>query len=129
MADYPDLMARLDAVERQLLAAADDDFATKHQLHSQRDALRDLIHQLHGDQVLTDDRPTVDIQREIAALEASAEAMRRERPNRITQASGSNSAGDAAGAEFYQRNSQGAGYAAIQQRIGQLETTLENRPG
>lgn len=127
--DYPDLMARLDAVERELLALPADDFPGKHRLLTERDALRRLIQELQGDRVLTDDRPTPEIEREIAALRASAEAVRKQRIDLVKQAGGgrTNEMGNQGGMQINRMIDAANGYAAIQQRIGQLETILEHR--
>lgn len=126
--EYPDLMARLDTVERELLRLASDDFAAKHLLLTERDALRTLIQEIHGDTVLTDDRPTEVIQREVAALRASAAAIRRQRIDLATQAGASNTVGDVNGPIGVNvRIDRATGYAALQQRIGQLESILDQR--
>jgi hypothetical protein len=128
MSEYPDLMTRLDAVERALIDTADDDFAARHRLHTERDALRRLIHDLQGDLALADERPTPEIEREIEALVASAEAIRDRRINVATQAGSANSLGNVPGeVGLNERIGAASGYAAIQQRIGQLETILEQR--
>jgi len=125
---FAELMRRLDVVERELLATPLDRFAVRHQLLTERDALRRLIQDLQGDAVLTDDRSREEIEREIAALTASAAALRSQRINVASQAGATNSAGNVPGEiGLNQRMGAASGYSAIQQRIGQLETILETR--
>ena len=128
MSEYTDLMRQLDRFDRQLLATGAHDFARRYELSAECDRLRGLIRDLVGEAYLTDDRPTEIIEREIAALTSNAAAIRATRINLAAQAGRSSSIGDVGETiGLNQKINEAAGYAALQQRIGQLETILEQR--
>lgn len=130
MDEISEVRQRISDIYDELLETESDDFAERHRLLTERDVLRSRIHELQGDAVLTDDRPTLQIERELAALRANAEALYDQQIDLVTQAGGGSHAvdhGSLGGIGLNQRMAESTGLNAIRQRIGQLEGILADR--
>jgi len=130
MDEYAEVLSRISEIYDELLEVESDDFAKRHRLLTERDGLRSRVHEFQGDAVLTDDRPTPQIERELAALRANAEALYDQQIDLVTQAGGgsqTNEMGNLGGIGLNHRMAEATGLNSIRQRIGQLEAILDNR--
>ncbi len=130
MDEYAQALVRISEIYDELVEIESDDFAERHRLLTERDVLRSRIHDLQGDAVLTDDRPTPQIERELTALRANAAALEKQKINLVVQAGGGSNSGEMGnlgGTGLNVRMAEASGLNSIRQRIGQLKAILENR--
>lgn len=128
----------LDAIRRELAEIVDllsatpgDDFATRHALMKRRDELRAAADRHRTDH--DEQRPTEDLQAELAAREAQLEALVGEAMDMVTQAGGSGGGGTGAGyvsageAGINVAMRDAGGAPQIRERIARLRQILESR--
>lgn len=125
-----EIRSELTDIQRQLLDAADGDFAGKHRLLSRRDELRALAAEHRRD--VDTERSDAELLSELAARRQQLAAIERQRIDVVKQ-HGAGSHGTAAGGDGWgavQLNhaiDQAQDVAGIRQRIGRLKAILIDR--
>jgi hypothetical protein len=125
-----DLRRRIAEIFDELAALGPGRFGQQHALLTERDALQAELHELEGRGTLTDERPTEEIEREVAALRSSAEALRRQHIDLVSQAGGGphgGEMGNLGATGLNQRMDEASGFNQLMRRIGRLEALLEDR--
>lgn len=120
---------RLAQIQDELLTLADDDFARKNTLHSERDKLRNEAAAYRRDQ--DQDRPSSELIEELKARRSQLESIANKYVSAAKQAdgsfagTGSGGAGDAIG--INKGIDEATGRAAVERRITALESILTKR--
>lgn len=129
-------MSELDAINRELAEVVDalnatpaDDFARRHELRKRQDELREEAARFRVD--ADESRPTEDLARELAALEAQRERIIESGIDLVTQAGGGSRTGGSyvsAGEIALNRGvKEAAGLRDIETRIAKLRRLLDLR--
>ena len=114
---------RLAQIQDELLTLADDDFARRNTLHSERDVLRDEAAAYRRDQ--DQDRPSSDLIEELKARRSQLESIAAKQADGSFAGTGSGGAGDAIG--INKGIDEATGRAAVERRIAAIESILTKR--
>lgn len=131
MADFDDMLTRLGEVTDALIALPDDAFAERDALRREQDELRERLADLRGDADPDADRPTSDLERELAGLEAGAEGLRKQKIDYAKQMGGGpGGAGEMPGVGSVGLNigmAEATGLAAMERRMRRIRSILADR--
>lgn len=125
-----ELNRRLGKIQDRLLELGPDDFATRYELHTERDRLRKLSRRYASERDV--DRSSEDLLAELRARESALEEIRRKMMNAAAQAGGGGAgAGSFEGPlDAFKINNalmSGTGAEGLIHRIARLETILRER--
>jgi hypothetical protein len=127
--EFDRTLGRLSQVVDELTRVPADDFPTRDALMRELDASRDHLAVLQGDADPDAARSTDELGRELAALEMSADALRRQKIDPVQQARGSRSGemGNLGVVGINAAISEASGLTAMERRIQRLRSILEDR--
>ena len=128
-ADLESITRQLAEIQDRLLALPDDAFAERYELEKRQDALRDAAAEFRSD--WDAQRPTEELEAELAALRARLQAIEDERIDMVVQSGGGTLAGPGAdgwgGVAINQEIEAAHGAPAIRDRIARIVGLLADR--
>ncbi len=129
LTDRDAALRELGAIQDRLISLPDDAFAERYELQTRRAALRDQLAEANAGADV--ERPTPELEAELAALRAQAEEIRKLRIDVVKQAGGGRTGEmNTRGATAMNRQIDEAhGRPAIIARIARIEAALAERAG